>query len=100
MPLARRHEYLRQQAMKPFTPRTVTDAAQLDHELAGAASRAAFTEEGQFRREVCCAAVLIRRSSAGPGTIGFSANVSAWTGNWESLICRLHAVAADLLRRG
>lgn len=54
---ADRHAYLDEQGLRPFTDRTVVDAAELDAELS--AGSGVFVEQGQFRGSVSCAAALV-----------------------------------------
>jgi DNA-binding IclR family transcriptional regulator len=59
LPRGRRHAVLQRTGMRPFTPATVRDAAELDAELDGASREVVFVEEGQYRRAVSCGAVLV-----------------------------------------
>jgi DNA-binding IclR family transcriptional regulator len=64
MPRASRVEYLRDQGLRPFTPRTVTDAEALEDWLRVVDPTRPVVEHGEFRDGVCCAAALVPRASA------------------------------------
>ena len=57
-----RKSLLAEQGMRPFTPNTVTELAQIETELAGLGPGDPVTEVGQFRDKVCCAGIAV------PGT--------------------------------
>ncbi len=63
LPRARRAEYLADQGMRRFTPRTVIDFDALDHELTTYGTGPVL-EHGQFRDGVSCVGALVRRKSA------------------------------------
>lgn len=94
IPVRVRRSYLQEQGLRPFTPNTITDAARLDHELASASRSGMFTEQEQYRREVCCAAVLVGGDQ--PGTIGMSVGTSRWERTSPLLMRHLARRAADL----
>jgi len=59
LPRARRHQYLAEQGMRPFTRRTVTDPDALDDELATVGPGLPVLDHGHFREHVTCAATLV-----------------------------------------
>ena len=63
LPASARAEYLADQGMRPFTPRTPTTPEQLDAELADVAPDRPITEHGQFRDGVSCIGALVRRDT-------------------------------------
>lgn len=89
-----RHAYLREQGLRPFTGNTVVDADALDAELRSSSQHGVFTEEEQYRNEVCCAAVLVNEGKT--GAIGLSAGVNRWNPLHPALVRRLHVGASDL----
>jgi DNA-binding IclR family transcriptional regulator len=92
IPPPARHALLREQGMRRFTPRTIVDHEQLDHELQAQARRKMFAEQGQYRDEVGCVAVLVGGTQ--PGALGMSAGLERWR---SSLLPRqLRLAAADL----
>ena len=89
-----RKSLLAEHGMRPFTPRTVTEPAQIETELAALGPGDPVTESGQFRDDVCCAGMAI--PGADPGgwwAIGTSArglDLPAY------LLAELRLAAADL----
>jgi DNA-binding IclR family transcriptional regulator len=61
MPCRARSRLLNEHGMRPFTPNTVTEPGEIEYELATLHPGDMVTEHGQFRDEVCCASVAIRR---------------------------------------
>jgi DNA-binding IclR family transcriptional regulator len=61
LPRVRRRAYLAEQGMRRFTARTVTDADDLEAELAGLADGQPILEHGQFRDGVSCVGALVSR---------------------------------------
>ena len=59
LPAAQRHDLVRTVGMRPFTARTIREVDALDAELGDHDDRAVFVEQGQYRVEVSCAAVLV-----------------------------------------
>lgn len=59
LPPAQRHDLVRTVGMRPFTARTIREVDALDAELGDHDDRAVFVEQGQYRAEVSCAAVLV-----------------------------------------
>lgn len=94
IPVRDRRTYLSEQGLRPFTSNTITDAARLDHELASSSRHGVFTEQEQYRPEVCCAAVLIGGDQ--PGTIGLSVGTSRWERASPLLMRHLAVRAAEL----
>jgi len=105
LPGRARGSLLTEHGMRPFTPNTVTEPAQIEAELAPLRPGDLVMEYGQFRDEVCCAGVAIpgARGSAGLGGSG--------TGGWWALglsargltlperpLAELRVAAADLSR--
>ncbi len=94
IPVGKRKELLEEQGLRPFTSNTITDEGQLHHEIAISARSGIFTEEQQYRPEVCCAAVLV-----GPGrqgAIGMSGATERWAQLSRALVQQLATRASDL----
>lgn len=94
IPAPERKIYLREMGLRPFTPNTITDPNQLNYELATAARMGVFTEQEQYRPEVCCAAVVIGGDRR--GTIGVSVPAERWAAMGPALMRHLALRAADL----
>ena len=62
LPRESRAEYLAEQGLRRFTPRTPTDAEVLELELANAGSGPVL-EHGQYREGVSCVGALVRRGT-------------------------------------
>ncbi|GAB3227280.1 IclR family transcriptional regulator C-terminal domain-containing protein [Glycomyces halotolerans] len=60
MPLHRRHRYLKESGMRPFTSRTVRSPDELENGLRRAAETGVFTEFGQCRSDVACSGVIVQ----------------------------------------
>jgi len=89
-----RKSLLAEQGMRPFTPNTVTEPAQIEAELAGLGPGDPVTEVAQFRDKVCCAGVAV--PGADPGNwwaLGISARGLNLPG---SLLGELQFAATDL----
>ena len=97
MPPPARHALLREQGLRPFTPRTIVDPEQLDHELQAQARRRMFGEQGQYRDEVGCVAVLVGGDQ--PGALGMSAGLERWQAVSSLLARQLRLTAADLTHK-
>jgi DNA-binding IclR family transcriptional regulator len=94
IPSPMRKALLEEQGLRPFTSNTITDQGQLSHEIAQSARSGVFTEQEQYRPEVCCAAVLV-----GPGregTIGLSSGAERWDQLSRLLVAQLATRAGDL----
>lgn len=94
IPATRRKALLEEQGLRPFTSNTITDQGQLSHEITVSARSGVFTEQEQYRPEVCCAAVLI-----GPGrqgAIGISSGAERWDQLSRALVAQLATRAGDL----
>jgi len=94
LPCRGRKSLLAELGMRPFTPNTVTELAQIETELAGLGPGHPVTEAGQFRDEVCCAGVAV--PGADPGSwwaLGISARGLNLPG---SLLGELQLAATDL----
>jgi DNA-binding IclR family transcriptional regulator len=61
MPCRARRRILGEHGMRPFTPNTIVEPGQIEYELARLHPGDMITEHGQFRDEVCCASIAIRR---------------------------------------
>ena len=94
IPLTKRKALLEEQGLRPFTSNTITDEGQLHHEIAISARSGIFTEEQQYRPEVCCAAVLI--GDATKGAIGISGDADRWSQLSRALVQQLTVRAGDL----
>lgn len=89
-----RRSLLAEQGMRPFTPNTVTEPAQLETELAGLGPGDPVTEAGQFRDRVSCAGVAVPGTDPGSWwALGISARGLDLPG---SLLGGLQFAAADL----
>lgn len=93
IPLRDRKALLEEQGLRPFTSNTVTDEDQLHHEIAVSARAGVFTEQEQYRPEVCCAAVLVE---GGQGAIGISSEAGRWPRLSRALVAQLATRASDL----
>jgi DNA-binding IclR family transcriptional regulator len=89
-----RKALLEEQGLRPFTSNTITDEGQLHHEIAVSARTGVFTEEEQYRPEVCCAAVLIDQGRQ--GSIGLSSSTGRWPRLSRALVQQLATRATDL----
>ena len=71
LPGRARNSLLAEHGMRPFTPNTVTEPAQIEAEVTRLRPGDLVTEYGQYRPEVCCAGVAIRTGTAvGAGLVG------------------------------
>lgn len=94
IPAPERKTYLKEAGLRPFTSNTITDPDQLNYDLATAARMGVFTEQEQYRTEVCCAAVPVGEDHR--GTIGVSVPAERWTLTGPALMRHLALRAADL----
>lgn len=94
IPLTKRKALLEEQGLRPFTSNTITDEGRLHHEIAISARSGIFTEEQQYRPEVCCAAVLI--GDTAKGAIGISGGADRWSQLSRALVQQLTVRAGDL----
>lgn len=94
IPLRTRRAYLKEQGLRPFTSNTIVDEDRLHHELAIFARAGVFTEQEQYRPEVCCAAVVVGGDP--PGSIGVSVGAGHWERRRRALVRELSLRAADL----
>ncbi|QSB05859.1 IclR family transcriptional regulator [Natronoglycomyces albus] len=60
MEAEQRERYLKETGMRRYTPRTLTELGQIEYDLASLERQGVYTEIGQFRNGVGCAAVLVR----------------------------------------
>jgi DNA-binding IclR family transcriptional regulator len=102
-----RSSLLAEHGMRPFTPNTITEPAQIEAEITRLRPGDLAVEYGQFRDEVCCAGVAIpgrpgagRTGADGSGTgswwaLGSSARGLTLPG---PLLAELRVAAADLGR--
>jgi DNA-binding IclR family transcriptional regulator len=89
-----RTSLLAEQGMRPFTPNTVTERAQLEDELARLRPGDLVLECGQFRDQVCCAGVAVPGHDRGSWwALGASARGLSLP---RRLLAELQAAAADL----
>jgi DNA-binding IclR family transcriptional regulator len=118
LPGRARSSLLTEHGMRPFTPNTVTEPAQIEAELAPLRPGDLVTEYGQFRDEVCCVGVAIPGGGTGGpaipgagGSAGPDAGGPAEPGGWWALglsargltlpgplLAELRVAAADLSR--
>jgi DNA-binding IclR family transcriptional regulator len=102
LPGRARSSLLAEHGMRPFTPNTVTEPAQIEAEVTRLRPGDLVTEYGQFRDEVCCAGVAIPggSDSSGPGAGGWWALGSSARGLTlpGPLLAELRVAAADLSR--
>jgi DNA-binding IclR family transcriptional regulator len=89
-----RSSLLAEQGMRPFTPNTVTEPAQIEAEVTRLRPGDLVTEYGQYRPEVCCAGVAIPDSGSW-WALGSSARGLSLPG---PLLAELQVAAADLSR--
>jgi DNA-binding IclR family transcriptional regulator len=94
IPVGQRKALLEEQGLRPFTSNTITDEGQLHHEIARSARSGIFTEEQQYRPEVCCAAILV--GSDRQGAIGMSGGSERWAQLSRALVAQLATRAGDL----
>jgi DNA-binding IclR family transcriptional regulator len=94
IPLRDRKTVLEEQGLRPFTSNTITDEGQLNHEINLFARSGVFTEQEQYRPEVCCAAVLI--GNGRQGAIGMSGAAGRWPQLSRALVQHLTTRAGDL----
>jgi DNA-binding IclR family transcriptional regulator len=94
IPVSQRKALLDEQGLRPFTSNTITDKGQLLHEINLSARTGVFTEEEQYRPEVCCAAVLIDQGRQ--GAIGLSTGAGRWPQLGYALVQQLATRAGDL----
>lgn len=74
LPAGQRRRQLAEVGMRPFTPNTPTDPAELENELRRIGPDGVVTEHGQFRSDVCCAgAALPASEDAQRWAVGLSA---------------------------
>ena len=94
LPARNRRSYLAEQGLRPFTGHTVIDEERLNHELAVSAQTGMFTEQEQYRNEVCCAAVVI--GGRCHGAIGLSVGAGYWQRLSPAIMRQLRVRAGDL----
>jgi DNA-binding IclR family transcriptional regulator len=94
IPVTKRKALLEEQGLRPFTSNTITDEDQLHFEISVSARTGVFTEEEQYRPEVCCAAVLIDQGRQ--GAIGLSSEAGRWPQLGRALVQQLFTRAGDL----
>jgi DNA-binding IclR family transcriptional regulator len=94
LPRRDRRTLLAEQGMRPFTPNTVTEPAQIESELARLAPGDPVPEFGQFRDDVCCAGIAVPGPEPG---IWWALGTSARGLNLPAkLLGELRCAAADL----
>lgn len=93
-----RQRFLQEAGLRPFTPSTVCDAQQLEHELATTGDGAVFVERGQFRGPVSCAATLVATGQAREPwwAIALSAATPVMLRRQHDLVAQLRTASRDL----
>lgn len=94
LPGRNRRAYLGERGLRRFTTATVTDSEKLDDELHELGRRQLFTEHEQYRRDVCCGAVLVTGKTR--GAIGVSCGAERWRRLAPRLTHQLRLAAADV----
>jgi DNA-binding IclR family transcriptional regulator len=94
LPGRARNSLLAEHGMRPFTPNTVTEPAQIEAEVTRLRPGDLVTEYGQYRPEVCCAGVAIPDRDSW-WALGSSARGLSLPG---ALRAELQVAAADLSR--
>ena len=94
LPVHNRRSYLAEQGMRPFTGNTVTDQDRLNHELAVSAQTGMFTEQEQYRDDVCCAAIVVGQDRQ--SAIGLSVGAGYWPRVSPAIMRQLRVQASDL----
>jgi DNA-binding IclR family transcriptional regulator len=94
LPARNRRSYFAERGLRPFTGHTVTDENRLNHELAVSAQTGLFTEQEQYRDEVCCVAVVV--SAGCQGAIGLSVGAGRWPRVSPAIMRQLRVRADDL----
>lgn len=100
LPRQARHAYLAERGLRPFTPRTVVDVADLDGEL-DARTDGVFVEEEQFSGAVSCVARLVDHGGSGTPegrwwAIGVATSSQAFHARRAELVGALRTAATDL----
>jgi DNA-binding IclR family transcriptional regulator len=91
LPGRTRGSLLAEQGMRPFTPNTITEPAEIQAELARLRPGDMVVEHGEFRDEVCCAGVAI------PGGSGWALGTTVHGLSLPApLLAELRVAAADL----
>jgi DNA-binding IclR family transcriptional regulator len=98
LPPRDRRTLLAEQGMRPFTPNTVTEAEQIETELADLSPGAPAVEFGQFRDDVCCASIAV--PGAEPGTWWALGTAARGLDMPAGLLGELQCAANDLTRGG
>jgi len=94
IPVSERRALLGEQGLRPFTSNTITDQGQLLYEINVSARMGVFTEEEQYRPDVCCAAVLLDQGRQ--GAIGLSSEAGRWPQLGRALVQQLATRAGDV----
>jgi DNA-binding IclR family transcriptional regulator len=97
LPTGDRRRYLQEQGLRPFTPNTVVDIDQCDHELRMARLLTFFVDLEEFRDDVCCAAVVVPGDR--PAAIAVTSGVERWRQTSALLTRELRVRAGDLVGR-
>jgi DNA-binding IclR family transcriptional regulator len=92
LPSRARASLLTEHGMRPFTPSTVTEPAQIEAELAQLRPGDVVLEHGQFRDQVCCAGVAFA-GAGGWWAVGSSARGLSLP---SPLLAELRVAASDL----
>lgn len=94
----RRRNYLSTVGMRRYTRATIVDRDQLEHDLAGLRRRGTYTECGQYRDGVACAAAVIPAQSpeASPMVLACSMSTDEFQRNENHVLAQLSGVARSL----
>jgi DNA-binding IclR family transcriptional regulator len=98
LPPRDRRTLLAEQGMRPFTPYTVTEADQIETELAELSPGGPAVEYGQFRDDVCCASIAVPGTE--PGTWWALGTAARGMDMPTGLLGELQCAANDLTRGG
>jgi DNA-binding IclR family transcriptional regulator len=95
LPGGRRAAYLQEQGLRPFTRNTVLEAEAVEHDIRAGARRGLFVEYGQYRDDLCCAAVVVPAYSG--ASIGFCGGMDTWEHHGPALLRTLRVAARDFI---
>jgi DNA-binding IclR family transcriptional regulator len=91
LPGRARKSLLAEHGLRPFTPNTVTEAAQIEAEIGRLRPGDLVVEHGEFRNEVCCAGVAV------PGESGWAVSTTVRGLTMpDGLLASLRVAAIDL----
>ena len=98
-PEAWRGRYLRSNPLSRLTPRTITDPAELERELALIRRRGFASDEGEFAEGVCCLAVPVVDDDAPLAAFAVSAPADRFARNRVEILRTLRAVSSEARER-